>query len=58
MGWKDWLVGTAFALVLAFAVATVVVVIHHERHHAARISQSQETNLQRLCYGNLGNGGC
>ncbi len=58
MSWKDCLAGAAFVVVLAFAVTTAVVVLHHERTHHSRISEKQEESLQSLCYQNLGNGGC
>ncbi len=59
MSWKDWLAGAAFVVLLAFAVTTFVVVVHHERTHRPHISQRQENNLVSLgCYQNTGNGGC
>jgi len=58
MSWKDWLAGAAFILVLAFAVTTVVLVLHHEHARHAPISQKAESRLQQLCFQNPGNGGC
>jgi hypothetical protein len=58
MTWKDWLVGALFVLMLAFAVTAVVIVLNYEHHPHKPISQSQEERLQKLCYGNTGNGGC
>jgi hypothetical protein len=58
MGWKDWLAGAVFALTVAAAVVTFVLVFHHERTHVSVISPARERSLQKLCYQNLGNGGC
>ena len=58
MSWKDWLAGAAFVLVFAFAVTTIVLVMHHEQKHHTVISQKQEESLQSLCAQNPGNGGC
>ena len=57
MSWKDWLAGAAFVLFFAFAVTTVVIVLHHEHKPHPGISQTQENRLQTLCQ-NPGNGGC